>query len=61
MSSIIRLVKKAQKGNEKAFLKLFQMYEADTYRMAFVYMKNEEDALDIVQKQLINRSIKLKL
>lgn len=50
MSSIIHLIKKAQKGNEKAFLKLFQMYEADIYRMAFVYMKNEEEALDIVQE-----------
>ncbi|MBB4822981.1 RNA polymerase sigma-70 factor (ECF subfamily) [Sporosarcina luteola] len=50
MSSIIHLVKKAQKGNEKAFLKIFQMYEADIYRMAFVYMKNEQDALDIVQE-----------
>lgn len=48
MSYIIRLIKKAQKGNEKAFLKLFQMYEADIYRMAFVYLRNEEKALDIV-------------
>lgn len=50
MSFIIRLIKKAQKGNEKAFLKLFQMYEADIYRMAFIYLKNEEEALDIVQE-----------
>lgn len=50
MIAIIRLVKKAQKGNTKAFLKMFQMYEADIYRMAFVYMKNEEDALEIVQE-----------
>ncbi|MGE8004296.1 RNA polymerase sigma factor [Lysinibacillus sp. NPDC093216] len=47
---MIRLIKKAQKGNEKAFLKLFQMYEADIYRMAFIYLKNEEEALDIVQE-----------
>ncbi|QTD43491.1 sigma-70 family RNA polymerase sigma factor [Sporosarcina sp. Te-1] len=43
-------MKKAQKGNKNAFLKLFQMCEADIYRMAFVYMKNEQDALDIVQE-----------
>ncbi|WP_260858135.1 RNA polymerase sigma factor [Bacillus sp. FJAT-22090] len=43
-------MKKAQKGNEKAFLKIFQVYEADIYRMAFVYVKNQEDALDIVQE-----------
>jgi RNA polymerase sigma-70 factor (ECF subfamily) len=48
--SIFNLVKKAQKGNEKAFLKLFQKYEEDIYRTAFVYVKNQEDALDVVQE-----------
>lgn len=47
---IIKLVKKAQKGNDKAFLKLFQHYEEDIYRMAYVYVKNTEDALDVVQE-----------
>lgn len=41
---------KAQKGNDKAFIKIFQEYEEDIYRMAFVYVKNQEDALDIVQE-----------
>ncbi|MFK3958820.1 sigma-70 family RNA polymerase sigma factor [Guptibacillus hwajinpoensis] len=45
-----RLVKKAQKGNDKAFLKLFQQYEEDIYRMAYVYVKNKDDALDVVQE-----------
>lgn len=45
----IRLVKKAQKGNDKAFLKLFKLYEKDIYRVAYVYVKNVEDALDVVQ------------
>ncbi|MFP3727886.1 sigma-70 family RNA polymerase sigma factor [Priestia filamentosa] len=43
-------MKKAQKGNEKAFLKLFQQYEEDIYRMAYVYVKNKDDALDVVQE-----------
>ncbi|WP_438823899.1 sigma-70 family RNA polymerase sigma factor [Bacillus sp. JJ1566] len=47
---MIRLVKKAQKGNDKAFLKLFQQFEEDIYRMAFVYVKNKDDALDVVQE-----------
>ncbi|MFD1927672.1 sigma-70 family RNA polymerase sigma factor [Sporosarcina siberiensis] len=47
---IISLVKKARKGNDKAFLKLFQQYEEDIYRMAYVYVKNKDDALDIVQE-----------
>ncbi|MED3994594.1 sigma-70 family RNA polymerase sigma factor [Peribacillus frigoritolerans] len=47
---IIKLVKKAQKGDDKAFIKLFQQYEEDIYRMAYVYVKNESDALDVVQE-----------
>ncbi|MEF2097016.1 sigma-70 family RNA polymerase sigma factor [Bacillus sp. CFBP9009] len=47
---IIKLVKKAQKGDDKAFLKLFQQYEEDIYRMAYVYVKNESEALDVVQE-----------
>lgn len=45
-----RLVKKAQKGDDEAFLRLFQQYEHDIYRTAFVYMKNKHDSLDIVQE-----------
>jgi len=47
---MIQLVKEAQKGNDHAFLKLFQEYENDIYRTAFVYVKNQEDALDVVQE-----------
>lgn len=43
-------MKKAQNGDDKAFLKLFQQYETDVYRMAFIYVKNENDALDVVQE-----------
>ena len=44
------LVKKAQRGNDKAFLKLFQTYEEELYRIAFLYVKNKEDALDVIQE-----------
>ena len=47
---MLNLVRKAQKGNEKAFLTLFQQYEQDIYRTAFVYVKNQNDALDVVQE-----------
>lgn len=47
---MIQLVKEAQKGNDHAFLKLFQEYENDIYRTAFVYVKKQEDALDVVQE-----------
>ena len=45
-----RLVKKAQQGDDQSFLKLFQKYEEDIYRTAFVYVKNQTDALDVVQE-----------
>ena len=45
-----RLIRKAQRGNDQAFLKVFHHYEADLYRMAYVYVKNPDDALDVVQE-----------
>ncbi|AXI00820.1 RNA polymerase [Sporosarcina sp. PTS2304] len=47
---MIAVVKKARKGDDKAFLQLFQQYETDVYRMAYVYVKNPDDALDVVQE-----------
>jgi RNA polymerase sigma-70 factor, ECF subfamily len=47
---VLNLIKKAQKGNDKAFLTLFQQYEQDIYRTGFVYVKNQNDALDVVQE-----------
>jgi RNA polymerase sigma-70 factor, ECF subfamily len=44
------LIKKAQKGDDKAFLTLFQQYEKEIYRMAFIYVRNQNDALDVVQE-----------
>ncbi len=46
----VRLVNKAQKGNEEAFLALFQPLEGLIYRTAYLYMNNREDALDVVQE-----------
>ena len=47
---IIELVRQAQQGDEDAFLAVFQAYEADLYRTAYVYMGNTEDSLDVVQE-----------
>ena len=44
------MIKKAQKGDDQAFLKLFQQYQEDIYRLAFTYVKNQNDALDVVQE-----------
>ena len=45
-----RLVKKAIKGNKKAFEKLVQQQYERIYRTAYLYVHNEEDALDVVQE-----------
>nr|WP_286166364.1 sigma-70 family RNA polymerase sigma factor [Peribacillus frigoritolerans] len=36
--------------NDKVFLGLFRLYEQDIYRMAYIYVNNKDDALDIVQE-----------
>lgn len=46
----IALVKKAIKGNEKAFEKLLKQESEKLYKTAFLYVRNKEDALDIVQE-----------
>nr|WP_218154480.1 sigma-70 family RNA polymerase sigma factor [Bacillus sp. OV322] len=45
-----RLVKKAVKGNKIAFEKLVQQHYERIYRTAYLYVHNEEDALDVVQE-----------
>ncbi|MFD2044586.1 sigma-70 family RNA polymerase sigma factor [Ornithinibacillus salinisoli] len=42
-------VKKAVKGNKKAFEKIILAEKHRLYRIAFLYVKNENDAVDIVQ------------
>lgn len=50
VSQIIELVNEAKQGNDQAFLELFQKYEIDIYRTAYLYVKNQDDALDVVQE-----------
>ncbi len=45
-----RLVKKAIKGNAKAFEELLVLHSDRLYRTAYIYAGNREDALDIVQE-----------
>lgn len=46
----VRLIKKAQKGDAAAYEQLFAHYEVEIYKLAFVYVKNRDDALDLVQE-----------
>ena len=44
------LLAKSKKGNNKAFIELLQNEKVKLYKMAYIYMKNENDALDVVQE-----------
>lgn len=37
-------------GNEAAFIELMQQYEANLYRVAYSYMRNEHDAIEVMQE-----------
>lgn len=47
------LVKKAMRGNPKDFGTLIQQEQEYLYRMAFLYVRNEADALDVVQESIL--------
>lgn len=44
-----KLAKQAIKGDEQAFEELVQKESEKLYRTAFLYVRNQEDALDVVQ------------
>ena len=44
------LIKKAQNSDEKAFTKIFEKYESDLYKVAYVYVGNQDAALDVLQE-----------
>ena len=46
----IKLVKKAKKGDAKAFEELLVLHSDQLYRTAYLYVGHKEDALDIVQE-----------
>lgn len=49
----IKLIKKAKSGDIDAFEELLMLYSDQLYRTAFLYVRNREDALDIVHKKLV--------
>lgn len=47
------LLKRAQKGDKSAFTALISENETRMYRMAYLYVRNKDDALDVVQEAVI--------
>ena len=50
MIKIKNLVEKAKHGDKEAFIALFQLYKDQLYRMAYIYTRNKDDALDVMQE-----------
>lgn len=46
----LKLVERAAKGNREAFGELIMMHQEYLYKLAYMYTKNEQDALDAVQE-----------
>lgn len=45
-------VKKAIKGDRQAFLDLIEPQKDKLYKIAYTYVKNEQDALDVIQETM---------
>jgi RNA polymerase sigma-70 factor, ECF subfamily len=46
----IKVIKKAIKGNEEAFEQLIKQESDKLYKTAYLYVRNKEDALDVLQE-----------
>ncbi|NMM62985.1 sigma-70 family RNA polymerase sigma factor [Clostridium sp. P21] len=47
------LVKKAKQGDKEALVQLLMTQKKDFYKLAYLYMKNEHDALDAMQDTIV--------
>lgn len=52
MTTKLKLVARAKKGDAEAFQALIHEEKEKLYRMAFVYMRNEDEALEVFQETL---------
>ena len=47
------LIKKAKNGDKEALVKLIMMEKGQYYKLAYVYMKNQEEALDALEDMIV--------
>lgn len=50
---VINWVKKAQKGDKEALLQLIMAEKDAYYRLAYSYMRNEADAMDVLEDMIV--------
>jgi len=51
--NVVRLVKRAQKGNKEALLQLIMAERDAYYRLALTYMGNDHDAMDAMEDMIV--------
>lgn len=51
---VVRLVKKAKKGNKEALLQLINEQQDNYYRLALTYMGNPHDAMDAMEDMIVS-------
>jgi len=51
--NVVRLVKKAKRGDKEALLQLIMLEKDTYYRLAYSYMGNKEDALDALEDMIV--------
>lgn len=49
----VELVKKAKQGNKDALVQLIMAKKNDYYRLAYVYLRNKDEALDVMSEMII--------
>lgn len=59
LANDVFLVKKAQKGDQEAFIQLVKEYETVLYNMARRFLANEQDIADVLQETVITAYQKL--
>lgn len=47
------LIKRAKRGDKEALLQLVMLRKEEYYKLAYVYMKNEDDAMDAMQDMIV--------
>ncbi|MCX7709057.1 MAG: sigma-70 family RNA polymerase sigma factor [Clostridia bacterium] len=50
---INRLVRSAKQGDQDALVRLIMNQKQEFYRLAYVYVKNQQDALDVMEDMIV--------
>lgn len=55
------LVKKAINGDKESFIYILKKYKVDLYKIAYMYVKDEEKALEILQETIVKGVFNIRL